>query len=274
MNQTPEMPRLRQDLRLAVVLGGASTLATLAVMPYLHQIDPQRMASVPVPFPALVAIQSMSMFITCTLLVWAGLRMGHRLGLGLPLLQRHLNRHGHAALSQARPGAAVGIGAATAAAIGLLSAWLDPLLLPDARVTMSDIEGARSAFYGLLASFYGGIVEEVQLRLFLMTLLAWGMTRIAHWRRGFDGHLSTPVAWAAIVLAALLFGAGHLSTAATIWGLDTGVVVRTLLLNGIAGTVFGWLYWKRGLEMAILGHFTADVVLHALVPLLLPQTTL
>ena len=61
-----------------------------------------------------------------------------------------------------------------------------------------------------------------------------------------------------------------LPAAAKLWGLDTVVVLRTLLLNGIAGVVFGWLYWKRGLEMAMLSHFSADIVLHVIAPLFSP----
>ena len=48
------------------------------------------------------------------------------------------------------------------------------------------------------------------------------------------------------------------------------MVLRTLLLNGIAGIAFGWLYWKRGIEMAMLAHFSADIVLHVVTPLLSP----
>ena len=49
--------------------------------------------------------------------------------------------------------------------------------------------------------------------------------------------------------------------------------VGTLLLNGVAGVAFGWLYWKRGLEMAMLAHFSADIVLHVIAPLLSPGTS-
>jgi len=121
-----------------------------------------------------------------------------------------------------------------------------------------------SAWNGLLASFYGGIVEELLLRLFLMTLLLWLVARLR-------GSAPPPAAfWAAIITAALLFGAAHLPAAAHIWGLDASVVARTLLLNGIGGLVFGWLYWKRGIEMAMLAHFATDVVLHVVAPLLSP----
>lgn len=115
---------------------------------------------------------------------------------------------------------------------------------------------------GLLASFYGGIVEELQLRLFLMTLLLWLVARV---RGRMPGNTTF---WLAILLAALLFGVGHLPAAAHIWGLDTIVVLRTLALNAVVGIACGWLYWRRGLEMAMLAHFSADLVLHVLMPLL------
>ena len=99
------------------------------------------------------------------------------------------------------------------------------------------------------------------MRLFLMTLLAWLAT-------GFGRRRAHPaVFWGAIVIAALLFGVGHLPAAANLWSLDEMVVVRTLALNAIAGLAFGWLYWKRGIEMAMLAHFSADIVLHVLAPL-------
>jgi len=268
------MPRLRQDLRIAVLLALVAALATIAVFPYLMQLAPGRLDSVPVPLPLLIAIQAMQMFVLVALMAWAGLRMGHRVGLGSPLLQRWINRHGDARVRAQAPWSAIGLGVAAAIAILVLSRVLDPLLLPETRVQMTDITGARSALYGLLASFYGGIVEEVQLRLFLMTLIAWAATWLLRRRAGFDGTLSPRIAWAAILVAALLFGLGHLPAASMVWGIDAGVVLRTLLLNGIGGVVFGWLYWKRGFEMAVLSHFAADLVLHALVPLLLPQGVL
>ncbi|HIC89514.1 MAG TPA: CPBP family intramembrane metalloprotease [Anaerolineae bacterium] len=68
--------------------------------------------------------------------------------------------------------------------------------------------------------------------------------------------------WTANVLTALLFGAGHLPTLAMLAPLTVMLVVRTVLLNSIAGIVFGWLYWRRGLLAAIASHFSADIVLH------------
>ena len=69
------------------------------------------------------------------------------------------------------------------------------------------------------------------------------------------------------MIVALAFGAGHLPAAAQVWPLDAVVVSRTLLLNGIAGLVFGGFYVRHGLESAIVAHFSADLVLHVAAPL-------
>jgi hypothetical protein len=39
------------------------------------------------------------------------------------------------------------------------------------------------------------------------------------------------------------------------------LIVRALVLNGIAGVVLGYLYWKNGLEAAMLGHMSAHLVM-------------
>ena len=78
----------------------------------------------------------------------------------------------------------------------------------------------------------------------------------------------TFVIWFAIVLAAVLFGSAHLP-AMTAVGVPMSVLVisRATVLNGIGGIAFGWLYWKRGLESAMIAHFSADIVAHAITPL-------
>ena len=118
------------------------------------------------------------------------------------------------------------------------------------------------ALKGLLASPYGAVVEEIELRVFVMGLFAWLLSRLA-------GKQAKPwLMLAAIALAALAFGAGHLSMAAQLVPLTFGVVARVVAYNAFAGFVFGWLYWKRGLEHAMLAHFCADLVLHVAAPLL------
>jgi membrane protease YdiL (CAAX protease family) len=72
------------------------------------------------------------------------------------------------------------------------------------------------------------------------------------------------VFWVANILAAILFGLGHLPTTAALVPLTSLVIARAVVLNGLLGIVWGWLYWKRGLEAAMISHFSADLVLHVL----------
>jgi membrane protease YdiL (CAAX protease family) len=76
------------------------------------------------------------------------------------------------------------------------------------------------------------------------------------------------ILWTANILVALLFGLGHLPATAALVPLTPLVVIRAIALNGPASLVFGYVYWTRGLEAAMLAHFTADVVLHAIMPVL------
>lgn len=71
--------------------------------------------------------------------------------------------------------------------------------------------------------------------------------------------------WLAIVIAAVLFAAGHLPAVAAVSPLTTALIARTLVLNSLAGIAFGWLYWRCGLEAAMVAHFSADLVIHVIV---------
>src|SRR5262245_12106647 len=67
--------------------------------------------------------------------------------------------------------------------------------------------------------------------------------------------------WVANGLAALLFGLGHIPGALASVPLTPAVWAYAIVLNGICGIVFGWLFWRKGLEAAMVAHFTVDIVL-------------
>jgi len=72
--------------------------------------------------------------------------------------------------------------------------------------------------------------------------------------------------WLANVLADVLFGPGYLPATAAFLPLTRLAITRAAALNGIPSIMFGWLYWKRGLEPAMAAHFSADLALHVLLP--------
>jgi Type II CAAX prenyl endopeptidase Rce1-like len=79
-----------------------------------------------------------------------------------------------------------------------------------------------------------------------------------------EGHPTLAVLWSANILAAVLFGPGHLPATAAVFPLTPLVILRAIALNGLIGIAFGYLYFKHGLEAAILSHFTADIILHVI----------
>lgn len=150
----------------------------------------------------------------------------------------------------------------TAIAFGLVSAILIVGLDRQFRTKMPPIQEDSQIpgpFHGFLASFYGGIAEEVLLRLFLLTLFLF----LFQWI-GFQGLFAF---WVANILTAVLFGAGHLPAAKTLFGLNSIVIWRTIILNALGGIVFGYLYWQYSLEIAMVSHFSADLVIHVIVPI-------
>jgi hypothetical protein len=193
-----------------------------------------------------------------------GLWLGPQVGLGAPLLLQWLSGEpaaAHRVRATVLPSALAGI--ATGAAVLLLDVFVFAPRLPRDVAAGGAQTTTTTWWQGLLASLYGGLDEEILLRLGLMTLLVWLGARLTRARRPRDA-----VYWAGNVLAALLFGLGHLPATAALVPLTPLVVARALALNGIGGVVFGWLYWRQGLLAAMLAHFAADLVLHAISPML------
>ncbi|WP_013320197.1 CPBP family intramembrane glutamic endopeptidase [Gloeothece verrucosa] len=112
----------------------------------------------------------------------------------------------------------------------------------------------------LLGVFYGGLTEELLLRWGLMTLLAWGLWRLT-------GGKDTPNSWVmglAIAISSIVFGLGHLPALSVQLPLTLPIIFRTVVLNAIGGVIFGWLYWKRSLEVAMIAHASSHIGLAVL----------
>ena len=118
--------------------------------------------------------------------------------------------------------------------------------------------GTFNAVTWIASALYGGVMEEVMLRLFLMSLLSLLMWKLLFRKRE---AVPTGVFITANFIAAILFAAGHLpSTAQTFGALTPLLLVRCFLLNGAAGLLFGWLYRKYGIHYAMTAHLLFHIV--------------
>lgn len=125
-----------------------------------------------------------------------------------------------------------------------------------------------SPIYLMTGILYGGIIEEILLRLLVMSLLVLILWKI--FSRSKDlSNIPDGIYISAIILAATLFAAGHIPFTAQSLGLSTPILVRCFVLNGIGGIGFGYLYWKKGLAYSMCAHALTHVFMQViLMPIL------
>lgn len=250
--------KTKPNVKIALFWAILGALGALAVFPYLMAIAPPP-ADLAVPLSAVAVGQAIQTGLVLWPLGWLGLRLGRSLGLDSPLVRAWLTGTPLPLVPRRRWLSIAllgGLGGLTILGLDILfQPWM-PAPLTGSAATRPQVD----LWKGLLASIYGGITEELWLRLGLMTLIAWVLWRLA-------ARPVSPPTWIfgmAIALSSLLFGLGHLPAAAAVWPLTGVVIGRSLLLNGLLGLVFGALYWKLGLEAAMLAHFCADLALRGI----------
>jgi len=118
---------------------------------------------------------------------------------------------------------------------------------------------------GFLAAFYGGITEEILLRYFVVSMIVFIIIKL---KKETNERTVRSAFLVAIILGALLFAVGHLPIIAMDTSLSFLIVLRVILVNSIGGLVFGLIYWKWGLPCAMISHFSADLILLVVFPLM------
>ncbi|MCA9489967.1 MAG: CPBP family intramembrane metalloprotease [Myxococcales bacterium] len=239
--------------RIGAALGLASGLGAVCVVPYLAVLLPE-LSEAPLPLWGVALVSGAQVTVIWTLVATLGVAAGRVNDLGAPWIDARLAGNPLAPPGLSTVLGAAAAGAVTAAVVAVLDAvWLLP------RVTLiGEAPPVPGPLLGLVASLYGAVAEEVLVRLFMVSVLAWFLTR-ARMPRGTALAL-------AVVVGAVAFGVLHLPAAGGVFAMSGWLVVRTVLLNGLLGTVFGALYCRHGLELAMVGHLAADIVLHVVVP--------
>ena len=246
------------DIKIWMTIALAASISGLLVIPYSLEFSGQSLPPLPelliIVLPAFIPY-----FVQFAVLAYLGLRISKKIELeptpvlaGKTKVQEYLT-----------------ISVVSGVAAGLIIVLLDLLL--DSIFVFPEIgtaTGNPGVFVGFLASFYGGIGEEVLLRLFFvpfLCLLIIGAMKLLGFAKTW-GYTDN-IVWASVIIAAIVFGLGHLPATAAIMAITPAVVLRAVLLNGIGGVVFGWLFFKKGLEFAMISHFSLDIVLHVFLPL-------
>lgn len=239
--------------KLFRLLLGSGVFAVICIFPYVLTIQGDVLKELPFSLATVLALSLLQSTVLIAVATFVGIFLAKKVHLGAPILEEWLKNLPIKSSLKKILRLAVPLGIITGVLIigfdALFAFVGEPLPVVSAPI-----------WQGFLASFYGGIVEEILLRLFFMTLLVWILSKLAK---------PSVAAWSAILLSSILFGLGHLPATQLLVELTPLIIFRALLLNGIGGLVFGWLYWKKGLLSAMIAHFSTDIVLHVLFPLLL-----
>lgn len=193
------------------------------------------------------------------LAVWGGVKLAPKVNLHAPAFEAFSRRENY--VTALRPQIAPGL------TIGILSGFM---LVLTSFLTPAVLAGAEEFFDPPLVVrlLYGGITEEILVRWGLMTFLLWGLWRL------FGHSTEKPAAvivWFSIILSSLVFGALHLPIVFILAEEITGVLIVYIIGgNSVFGVLFGYLYWRHGLEASIIAHALAHFVayLFALTPLI------
>jgi hypothetical protein len=244
------------------ILFAAAVIGIACVTPYTLELtsDAMKRAQERIHRPkwVLILLQSAQSVVLLGVATGLGLLIAHHIGLGAPLLESLLAGKTVTASALAMVAPALLLGIASGALMLILEITVFWPRLPKA---MREDIPIPALWKRLLASVYGGIDEEILLRLFLLSVLAWLISFAWHLP---GGKPTAGALWLATIIAAVAFGLGHLPTTAVLVKLTPMLVVRAILLNGVIGVVTGYLFWRYGLEAAMLAHFSADIILHGI----------
>jgi membrane protease YdiL (CAAX protease family) len=254
--------RPRYPWKIFWLLLFASAVGVAALLPYLLAFFQKVLATnaLPMPLPVLMAVQIMQSAILFAAFISLGLVLAPKAGIELPILQRWFyNRTAPLPNNFVRTPLIAGV---VMAAILLLVFYT--LFFPRIPEWPVDVEAAMPIWKRLLSCLYGAINEEIVARLFVLSLLLWLLRKIGRQR---SPQASPVIFWTANLIVAGLFAVGHIPAAKVFLPITPLVIVALLTINGSASLLFGYFCWKRGLEAAMLAHFSADFTLHVIGPM-------
>jgi len=224
-------------LLFALVLYFLLRLNTLSEIPFEFMVD------------GFLVISFLAQVLVLGILIFIGLYLGKSVGLGAPLLGSWTKGEPvrERVISALKVSLLLGIG--IAATKYLLDQFIFSQFLP------ATLSGWKQIplFLAAAIPFQQGIGDEISYRLFWMTVLVWVTYKI----QGPENESVKAMGiWASILIVGLFSILGP-----PLWG--TAILVKlqyaVLILTG--SIPFGWLYWKKGIESALLAHFSSSVVL-------------
>lgn len=242
--------------KLILALWLLGMLGALSVLPVIPQLLASQKHIPSISMPLLQLIAALQSGILILIAVLMGAFFAPRVNLNAPVIQAFISKK--SVLDKLSP-------QILPALLGGIIGGLAIVLITNQFTTSLPAEFLQAAgglsiqWYARI--FYGGITEELLIRWGLMSFLVWASYRLFQKNTGKVNNNHYIIA---IVLSALLFGAGHLPAVYALSPvINTPLIAYILIGNAAFGLIAGALYWKYGLECAILAHMLAHVTMLA-----------
>jgi len=223
-----------------------------ALLAYLPVTSGAKMPFSPLVLSLLSIIQPT---VLLTLAVLTGVLLAPRVGLLAPATEA-VARGGNLGAAL-RPQIVPGFVGGLFGGILIILSWVlcKPFLPPEFVVRAEHLNRFLPFLTRLLD---GGVTEELLLRWGVMTLLVWAAWRLLQKGRGKprDSYVIS-----AILFSSVIFGLGHLPLAHALGKITVSIFFYITIANSTFGLIAGYLYWKKGLESAIIAHMVAHVVI-------------
>jgi hypothetical protein len=215
-------------------------------------------AGATMPFPPFVLklLNTIQTSVLLSIAVLVGVVLAPRVGLSSPAAEALAG--GGNLVAALKPQIVPGLIGGLVGGIAIPLGWLlwKPFFPPTFVTRAEQLNGSLPFPTRLL---YGGITEELLLRWGVMTLLVW-----LAWQLLQKGKGKPRPVWfvSAIIISSVVFGMGHLPLVrAMAINFTVAIVGYIVVANSLFGFIAGYLYWKRGLEAAIIAHMVAHVVI-------------
>src|SRR6266850_7024225 len=248
-------------IRLFVVLliaGFAGILSFLLVdlSAFLAVLPVTEGARMPFSLLSLKLLSLIQPTVLLSVAVFVGVSLAPKVGLFTPAFEAWARRDSF--ITALKPQIIPGLIGGAAGGVAIILSWVlgKPFLPPQFVMRAVEMNRLLPLPTRLL---YGGITEELLLRWGVLTLLVWAAWRLFQKRQGQPRGVYFV---SAIVISSVIFGLGHLPLVVALGSNFTAAIVLYVVsANAAFGLIAGYLYWRKGLEAAIVAHMLAHVVI-------------
>lgn len=251
-NSIPVTRVSKLKIFIALFLLGLTGVFSLLLAP----INIPEGIELPLSLPVLKIISLVQSSVLLGIATFIGSNLAPRVGLSTPLIEAIYHKTGVRSILSKQIIFGM-IGGTIAYVVSACVLKLVEPILPPEYIAIN--QNSANQIPLITRILYGGIVEELLIRWGLMTFLIWFQWKV------FQKDSGKPKAtffWLGILIAAAIFGLGHLPVLFSLISQPTIFLIALVVtLNMILGVIAGWLYWRKGLEAAICAHMTFHIIL-------------